>query len=43
MFDNPREWENRKIENKRQRKAEAYRKIRKEMYKDAIKYGAGIS
>ena len=28
-----------KKENKRQRRAEAYRKIRKEMYKDAIKYG----
>ena len=26
-------------QNKRQRRAEGYRKIRKEMYKDAIKYG----
>ena len=39
MFDNPREWAKRKEENKRQRRAEAYRKIRKEMYKDAIRLG----
>ena len=38
-MDNPNEWEQRKKENKRQRRAEGYRKIRKEMYKDAIKYG----
>ena len=34
-----RDWEERKRENKRQRRAEGYRKIRKEMYKDAVKYG----
>ena len=39
MLDDPNEWEQRKKENKRQRRAEGYRKIRKEMYKDAIKYG----
>lgn len=39
MFDNPKEWAKRKIENKRQRRAEAYRKIRKIMYKDAIRLG----
>lgn len=39
MMDNPNEWEQRKRENKRQRRAEGYRKIRKKMYKDAIKYG----
>ena len=39
MMDNPLDWEKRKKENKRQRRAESYRKIRKEMYKDAIKYG----
>ena len=38
-MDNPNEWEQRKKENKRQRRAEGYRKIRKEMYKDAIKNG----
>ena len=40
MMDNPEDWEKRKKENKRQRRAEGYRKIRKEMYKDAVKYGA---
>ena len=39
MMDDPEDWEKRKRENKRQRRAEGYRKIRKEMYKDAIKYG----
>ena len=39
MLDDPNEWVQRKKENKRQRRAEGYRKIRKEMYKDAIKYG----
>ena len=39
MMDNPLDWEQRKKENKRQRRAEGYRKIRKEMYKDAIKNG----
>lgn len=39
MMDNPEDWEKRKRENKRQRRAEGYRKIRKEMYKDATKYG----
>ena len=39
MLDNPLDWEKRKRENKRQRRAEGYRKIRKEMYKDAIKNG----
>ena len=38
-MDDPLDWEKRKKENKRQRRAEGYRKIRKEMYKDAIKYG----
>ena len=38
-MDDPNEWEQRKKENKRQRRAEGYRKIRKEMYKDAIKNG----
>ena len=38
-MDNPLDWEKRKRENKRQRRAEGYRKIRKEMYKDAVKYG----
>ena len=36
MMDDPNEWEQRKKENKRQRRAEGYRKIRKEMYKDAL-------
>ena len=39
MMDDPNEWEERKKENKRQRRAEGYRKIRKEMYKDAVKNG----
>ena len=39
MMDNPNEWEQRKRENKRQRRAEGYRKIREEMYKDGIKNG----
>lgn len=39
MMDNPLDWEKRKKENKRQRRTEGYRKIRKEMYKDAIKNG----
>ena len=39
MMDNPEDWEKRKRGNKRQRRAEGYRKIRKEMYKDAIKSG----
>ena len=38
-MDDPLDWEKRKKENKRQRRAEGYRKIRKEMYKDAIKSG----
>ena len=38
-MDDPNDWEKRKRENKRQRRAEGYRKIRKEMYKDAIKNG----